>query len=61
MPLNATGSAFVCPCHGSQFAADGTVTQGPAALRLNAVKVTIDGEDAIVDLSQPDDPATRVT
>jgi Rieske Fe-S protein len=59
--LNATGSAFTCPCHGSEFAADGTVTHGPAARRLDAVKLTVDGADVIVDLSQPDDPATRVT
>jgi Rieske Fe-S protein len=59
--LNPSGSAFVCPCHGSEFAADGSVTRGPAAMRLNAVKMSIDGNDVLVDVSQAEDPATRVT
>jgi cytochrome b6-f complex iron-sulfur subunit len=59
--LLATGSAFACPCHGSEFAADGTVTHGPAVQRLDAVKMAIDGDDVVVDLSQMDDPTTRVT
>jgi Rieske Fe-S protein len=59
--LAATGSAFLCPCHGSEFAADGSVIRGPAMTRLNAVKMTLDGHDVLVDLSQPEDPLARVT
>lgn len=28
--LNATGNGFSCPCHGSQYDADGNVLKGPA-------------------------------
>ena len=34
---------FVCPCHGSRYALDGTVTQGPAKRPLTALGVQSDG------------------
>ena len=36
---------FACPCHGSRFNPQGTVTRGPAAQPLNALRteVTLDG------------------
>lgn len=49
--LSPTGPAFLCPCHGSLFAADGAVTQGPAQRALPAVALRISGGDVIVDLS----------
>jgi Rieske Fe-S protein len=35
---SATG--FDCPCHGSRFAPDGSVTHGPAPVALNWVEVS---------------------
>jgi cytochrome b6-f complex iron-sulfur subunit len=32
---------MACPCHGSIFAVDGSVIQGPAARPLQAVKLTV--------------------
>jgi Rieske Fe-S protein len=36
---NATEQCWDCPCHGSQFAADGTVLNGPAPSPLVEAKV----------------------
>jgi Rieske Fe-S protein len=58
--LASSGPAFLCPCHGSTYAADGTVLKGPAMRSLPSVVVEIDGTDALVDLSRPADPSTRV-
>jgi Rieske Fe-S protein len=37
------GASLVCPCHGSTFALDGSVTQGPAKKGLTAKAVTVTG------------------
>jgi cytochrome b6-f complex iron-sulfur subunit len=49
-----------CPCHGSTFAGDGTVTQGPAGRPLQHYAVTIAADGSLtVDGSQPVSADTR--
>ena len=42
------GDRLACPCHGSEFAFDGTVLQGPAERPLTRYRVTVEGEDIVV-------------
>lgn len=44
-----TGDGFECPCHGSQFAANGSVKKGPAPRALAWHKVTGGGGNYVVD------------
>lgn len=48
----SSGTAFICACHGSEFAADGSVVTGPAATPLPSLALTVDGADVIVDLAR---------
>jgi Rieske Fe-S protein len=47
----ASGS-FHCGCHGSEFAADGTVTHGPAGSDLTWYAVRIESGSVVVDPQQ---------
>ena len=49
--LGVGAAAFFCPCHGSEFAADGNVLRGPAISGLTPVEVAISGSEALVDLA----------
>ena len=52
---------FECPCHGSRFAPDGTVTKGPAPRALPWLKVAIAGTLIVVDEGTTVPPGTKVT
>ncbi len=41
--VQRAGSGWVCPCHGSQFALDGTLERGPATAGLALYDSTFDG------------------
>jgi Rieske Fe-S protein len=38
------GTSVDCPCHGSAFALDGSVTHGPADRPLDPVAITVSGD-----------------
>ena len=42
------GDRLACPCHGSEFAFDGAVLQGPAERPLTRYPVAVEGEDIVV-------------
>ncbi len=57
--LVRSGTAFLCPCHGSAFDAFGAVISGPASGPLPSLAARVDGEDVVVDLSRTTTPRDR--
>jgi Rieske Fe-S protein len=51
---------FECPCHGSRFALDGTVTRGPAPRALAWLKINMSGGAITVDEGVTVPPGTKV-
>ncbi|MCE7935975.1 MAG: hypothetical protein DYG96_15480 [Chlorobi bacterium CHB2] len=47
---NVANKRFQCPCHGSRFAADGSVLRGPAPRALDSYPVTFDASTATIHL-----------
>jgi nitrite reductase/ring-hydroxylating ferredoxin subunit len=50
--VKAGPQGFECPCHGSRFAPDGTVTKGPAPRALPWLQVSRSGETVVIDEGQ---------
>ncbi|MGJ5672800.1 MAG: ubiquinol-cytochrome c reductase iron-sulfur subunit [Nostochopsis sp.] len=45
---NKNQNAFVCPCHGSKYASDGKVINGPAEQPLSTFTAKVEGNEVLV-------------
>lgn len=58
--VKANAEGLECPCHGSRFAVDGTVTRGPAPRALPWLKCTLSGGTVMIDEATTVPPGTKV-
>ena len=58
--VKAAPDGFECPCHGSRFALDGSVTKGPAPRALPWLQVSAGGGGWAVDEGAAVRPGTKV-
>ncbi len=52
--LDSNGAQWLCPCHGSTFAIDGSVTGGPARFDLPRFAAQIVGETIVISMLRPE-------
>ena len=45
VPWNADEGKFVCPCHGSKFAPDGSLLQGPATRGMDTLPIKVQSDE----------------
>ena len=48
VPWNAAEGKFVCPCHGSKFAADGALLEGPAERGMDTLPIKVQNDELMV-------------
>ncbi len=58
--VKSTPDGFLCPCHGSTFSPDGSVTAGPAPKALPWIAVQVQGGNCIIDMDTTVPAGTKV-